>query len=349
MTTTSAPTSVVQFSEAYYNRVLDEHGYTPLTHRQFDFALAGIDPDTLNARYLCHHQGERFARTPRSERVVTTGFGMSGLPHLATVSHVLKMIELQKGGEQCQIVLGDLDAYNGRTRPYEEVRDLAARFAIFVERLGFDTDAGVLRQQDGDLAALQALYLLGRYVDHADFEAAEEDNHAFYAARGVIDPTMTFRRSLSLSLMAADFLTLGQDHDAVLVMLGLDEHRYVRFAQEMVSRLDGDSPLRNDFELTAVYTRMVPGFAGNPKFSKSLPGSAIDVTTPAAEVHRLLAGEPSEPSRSATYQLMCQLPRYDAGQLNELEMQCREGGRGWRHAVGELTEYITDLTRGWPR
>ncbi|MGH4014992.1 MAG: hypothetical protein ACRDSL_13960 [Pseudonocardiaceae bacterium] len=36
---------------------------------------------------------------------------------------------------------------------------------------------------------------------------------------------MTFRRTLSLSLMAADFLALGRHHDAVLVVLGVDEQR----------------------------------------------------------------------------------------------------------------------------
>lgn len=342
-------TAAVTFDEDYYNQVLDTHGYRRLGLRDFDFSLAGLTPDTLNTRYLCHDSGEAFALTPTEKRVVTTGFGMSGVPHLATISHILKMIELQNGGESCQIVLGDLDAYNGKTKPYTEVTELAAQFEEYAVRLGFDPGRGILRTQEGHLPALEAMYLLGRYVDRDDFDHAEEDNHAYYAAQGIVDASMTYRRALSLSLMAADFVALGQDHDAVLVMLGLDEHRYVRFAQQAIKRFDHDSPIRGDFALSAVYTRMVKGFGGHPKFSKSIPGSAIDVNTIPETVHQLLSGEPPEPTESATYQLMCQLPRYDAEQTERLATHCREGGPAWDRAVAGLTDYVLDLTRRWPR
>jgi tryptophanyl-tRNA synthetase len=341
----SAP---VLFSEPYYQQVLTEFGYTPFDLRQFDFTLAGLAPDTLNARYLCHHSGDRYVHVAEERRIVTTGFGMSGLPHLATVSHVLKMIELQRGGERCQIVLGDLDAYNGKIKPYTEVRELADRFREFSLRLGFDAQAGIVRSQEGYLPALEAMYLLGRYVEQPDFDAAEEDNHGYYVERGLVDESMTFRRALSLSLMAADFLALGQDHDAVLVMLGVDEHRYVRFAQQARGRLDEHVPLRSDFALTAAYTRMVRGFGGHPKFSKSIPGSAIDVATPPEEVQCLLAEEPPFPEESATYQLMCQMPRSDAAALIDLHEHCREGGRTWQREVVRFADYVISLIDLWP-
>jgi tryptophanyl-tRNA synthetase len=342
-------TAAVAFNEDYYDQVLHEHGYRRLGLRDFDFSLAGLTPATLNCRYLCHDSGDAFALTPAKKRAVTTGFGMSGVPHLATISHILKMIELQKGGETCQIVLGDLDAYNGKAKPYAEVTELAAQFGEYVKCLGFDDRAGTLRTQEGHLPALEAMYLLGRYVDRDDFDRAEEDNHAYYAARGIVDETMTYRRALSLSLMAADFIALGQDYDAVLVMLGLDEHRYVRFAQQAIKRFDQGAPIRGDFALSAVYTRMVKGFSGHPKFSKSIPGSAIDVDTAPAQVLQLLASEPADPAESATYQLMCQLPRYDAEQTERLAGHCLEGGAAWSRAVSDLTDYILDLTRRWPR
>jgi tryptophanyl-tRNA synthetase len=160
---------------------------------------------------------------------------------------------------------------------------------------------------------------------------------------------MTFRRALSLSLMAADFLALGQDHDAVLVMLGVDEHRYVCFAQQARGRLDKHVPLRPDFMLTAAYTRMVRGFDGQPKFSKSIPGSALDVSTPPEEVRRLLAIEPPIPEESATYQLMCQMPRYDADTLLSLHASCLQAGQAWQRAVGEFADYVIDLIGLWPR
>jgi tryptophanyl-tRNA synthetase len=345
----SSVTDAVLFSESYYRQVLAEFGYTPFDLRQFDFSVAELDADTLNARYLCHHHADQYVDTAPNRRIVTTGFGMSGVPHLATVSHILKMIELQRGGERCQIVLGDLDAYNGKARPYAEVRELAERFREYVLLLGFDPHAGIVRSQEGYLPALEAMYLLGRYVEQADFDAAEEDNHGYYANRGLVDATMTFRRALSLSLMAADFLALGQDHDAVLVMLGVDEHRYVLFAQQGRARLDEHVPLRSGFALTAAYTRMVRGFGGHPKFSKSIPGSAVDVTTSPDEVCRLLAAEPPISEESATYQLMCQMPRYDAHTLRELHAHCREAGPAWQRAVREFSDHVIDLISLWPR
>ncbi|WP_422647456.1 hypothetical protein [Actinoalloteichus caeruleus] len=342
-------TNAVLFSESYYQQVLAEFDYTPFDLKRFDFSVARLDADTLNARYLCHHHGEQYLSAAPERRIVTTGFGMSGTPHLATVSHILKMIELQRGGERCQIVLGDLDAYNGKAKPYTEVRELAERFREYSLRLGFDVVAGIVRSQESYLPALEAMYLLGRYVEQADFDAAEEDNHGYYADLGLVDATMTFRRALSLSLMAADFLALGHDHDAVLVMLGVDEHRYVRFAQQVRERLDEHVPLRGGFALTAAYTRMVRGFGGHPKFSKSIPGSALDVTTAPREVRRLLSGEPNIPEKSATYQLMCQLPRYDGATLLDLHAHCQRADPPWQRAVSEFADHVIDLISLWPR
>lgn len=129
---------------------------------------------------------------------------------------------------------------------------------------------------------------------------------------------MTFRRALIFVVMAADFLALGQGHDAVLVMLGMDEHRYVRFAQQARRCMDEHVPIRSDFALTAAYTRIVKGFSCHSKVSKSIPGSALDVTVPPKDVHRLLARRAPIPAESTTYQLMCQMPRYDTRALMDL-------------------------------
>jgi glycosyltransferase involved in cell wall biosynthesis len=149
-------------------------------------------------------------------------------------------------------------------------------------------------------------------------------------------------------LMAADFIALGQDYDALMVVLGIDEHRYVRFAQEARSRMDGNIPLRAGFTLSAAYTRMNRGFGGHPKFSKSIPGSAIDVTTTSEDLHRLLAEEAPVPEESVAYQLMCQMPRYDADTLLDLHAHCREAGPTWQRAVRGFADYVIGLISLWP-
>jgi hypothetical protein len=180
-------------------------------------------------------------------------------------------------------------------------------------------------------------------------DQAEEDNHAYYAARGLVDPVMTFRRGLSLCLMVGDFVSLGQQYDAVLVALGIDEHRYVRFAKLVRDRIDQASPLCSTFVLAATYTRMVRGFGGHPKFSKSIPGSAVDVTTPADAVRELLLGEPPFPERSATYQLMCELPHYGSEAPHDLRQRCLDGGPVWAREVALLTDYVVALIELWPK
>lgn len=340
----------VLFSEDYYRNIVKDYGYSTFDLMRFDFDLAGLSPEELNLRYLCHHAADRFTAASPTSRVVTTGFGMSGSPHMATASHVMKMVRLQSSGEKCQIVLGDLDAYNGRGRSYEFTSELAERFHLFAQRLGFDDTKGVLRNQRDYGEALTNMYLLGRYTQEADFLTAEEDNHAYYAAHGIVDSTMTFRRRLSLALMASDFVTLGQTHDAVLVLLGVDEHKYVRFAQDVTRRFDDDAPLRRDFTLAALYARLNSGFNGHPKFSKSIPGSGISVETPHDEVLRLVQeDECREPATSPVFQLMHQMTYCSHEELLRIHQDCAENNRRWQTEKGKFADFLIHVKELWPR
>ncbi|MGH3293680.1 MAG: hypothetical protein ACRDP7_17915 [Trebonia sp.] len=95
------PVQPVRFSEDYYQRVVREHGYDAFDLERFTFGLAGLSADELNVRWLCHHRGRDFLAAPQASRVVTTGFGMSGAPHMGTVSQILGITRLQAGGERC--------------------------------------------------------------------------------------------------------------------------------------------------------------------------------------------------------------------------------------------------------
>lgn len=347
MTTATGPGL---FSEEHYRQIIATYGYSPFDMRRFDFPLADLEPAELTARYLCHHRADQYARTPARRRAVTTGFGMSGPPHMATASHLQKMIRLQTAGEHCQIVLGDLDAYNGRNQTLAKAADLADRFAVFAERLGFDSQAGTLRRQSDYTPALHALYLLGRYTNDADFDQCEEDTHDYYAQRGLVDATMTFRRRLSLSLMAADFITLGQDFDAILVVLGVDEHKYVRFAADVATRFDTDTSLRGSFTLASAYTRMNTGFNGHPKFAKSIPGSSIHVQTPDDQIRDLVCSDTErDPHASPVFQLMCQMSYCTPEQLAAIDHDCRTGARAWDTERDRFAEYLVSIKELWPQ
>jgi tryptophanyl-tRNA synthetase len=338
----------VIFSTDYYRRVVEQFGYDTFEMQRFGFALAGLSAAELNLRFLCHFRGDEYLAVPAPARITTTGFGMSGVPHMGTLAQILGIIRLQAGGERCQIVLGDLDAHNGKGRPLGQARELADRFADFCRRLGFDDSKGVVRNQFDDIDCLRNMYLLGFYAGDADFDRAEEDNHGYYAALGIVDDRMTFRRKVSLALMASDFVTLGQRFDAVLVMLGIDEHKYVRFTREIAQRFNADSTLRGGFRLTSVYSRLTSGFAGHPKMSKSIPGSSINVASTPDEIMTRLQGDDARtPEASPTYQLICQTffrPYEDCVALVE---DCAAASPRWQRIKAELADYLIAITELW--
>ncbi len=342
------PAQPVIFSEDYYQHVVREHGYDTFELERFTFDFAGLSADELNVRWLCHHTATGFLATPQPNRIITTGFGMSGVPHMGTVSQIQGITALQSGGERCQIVLGDLDAHNGKGRSLKQTRELADRFGAFCRRMGFNDTTGILRNQFNELDCLRNMYLLGFYADDADFDRAEEDNHDYYATMGIIDDRMTFRRKVSLALMAADFITLGQHSDAVLVMLGIDEHKYVRFAREVAARFGTDTGLRGNFRLASIYSRLATGFEGHPKMSKSIPGSSINVTTTPEEiVARVMGDEARAPEASPSYQLICQMFVRPVEDCLALVDECATASPAWRKAKAELAEYLISITELW--
>jgi tryptophanyl-tRNA synthetase len=65
-------------------------------------------------------------------------------------------------------------------------------------------------------------------------------------------------------------------------MLGFDEHRYAKLAIKVIERMD------LDINVSAIFSRVLPGLNGHPKMSKSLKGSTIDVHTPKEEIKTTL-------------------------------------------------------------
>jgi len=67
---------------------------------------------------------------------------------MGTLSQILKAIRLQQAGIPVQIVLGDLDAYNGKNLQFERTQELVERYHAFILNLGFNaTPPNSLRAQ----------------------------------------------------------------------------------------------------------------------------------------------------------------------------------------------------------
>jgi len=333
-----------------------EFGYSPLEFEHIDFTLGRLTKSDLQRQWLCHINGNDFSESFQNGKraIATTGFGLSGIPHMGTLSQILRAVRMQKSGIPTQIVLGDLDAYNGKNMPIEETQKLADRYRTYILKIGFDESRpNVLRSQYNGLTTLRMSYLLGRFMDDEMFAHVEEDLHEFYSSRGKTDPTMSYRRKLSLNLMVADFLELlsRDDYEAVLVFLGIDEHRYIRFGLETLRRAREEYP--NWFRgkcYAVLYSSIIRGFCGYPKMSKSFPQSGITVDMQYDQIDRLIMhGEEATqyPEINVVYQMISSVSLYNEGEIREAYEECQKQSRRWSLIKSNYAKHLFKLCQLW--
>lgn len=360
----------IQFDRAYYERIMQEFGYNPIEFEQINFTLGDLTADDLQRRWLCHHGAGEFAESLQSpffwnrnwisqaltadNSIVSTGFGLTGTPHVGTLSQILRSITLQKAGIPVNLVLGDLDAYNGKGKPLSETLDLAGRYREFILNLGFNPEPpSILRSQYNDLDVLRTAYLIGHFMDDEMFVKSEEDLHELYSKSGKVDEDMSYRRKLSLNLMTADFINLHlrDGFKNVMVMLGIDEHKYVQFGRETVRRIVASSQLKGfDLELSGIYSAMIKGFNNYPKMSKSFPDSGITVDMSADEINKKIMkgeGRYDKPENNVVYQMMAAASHLTAPELKRNYEACIVGGNDWGKAKKGYVDTLVDICGKW--
>ncbi len=348
----------ITFDRKYYSSIMKEFGYNPLEFEKINFSLGNLKKDDLQRMWLCHHDGNSFARDLEKGKkiIVSTGFGLSGEPHIGTLSQILRSIALQKAGIPVQIVLGDLDAYNGKTIPLKKTLELSKKYRRFILSLGFNKRKGsILREQYGELDVLRTSYIIGHFMDDKMFNEAEEDLHSFYHKRGKVDREMSYRRKLSLNLMIADFMNLCFEHKYrnILVMLGIDEHQYIRFGRETIRRMKESKQFENfDMTLSAIYSPMIKGFFNYPKMSKSFPKSSISVNMNPEQIkHRIIYGEGKydKPENNVVYQMMASVSYYTAEEIKRLYKLCLKGGSDWEKSKKKYAEILIKICSKWEK
>lgn len=344
------------FGPDYYAKVMREFGYSPLEFEQISFSLGAMGIDALQQQWLCHTGVADIVEDCErgGKMIATTGFGLSGVPHIGTLTQILKAIRLQKAGIDVQIVLGDLDAYNGKLIPLEKAMRLSDRYKRFVEELGFDSrPPHLLRSQYDSLSTLRLMYLLGRFMDQDMFNHAEEDLHSFYTERGKVDASMTYRRQLSLNLMIADFLELlatGR-YDSVVVFLGIDEHRYVDFGRQTLTKAAAEFPeWFSGKRYGAFHSGIIRGFNGYPKMSKSFPESSITVDmTPSEILDRIMTGETvtAIPETNVVYQMIASASQYSEEAIEEAHRECMKQSKLWNAIKTEYAKHLHEICQHW--
>ncbi len=335
---------------------MNQLGYNPLELEPISFSLGTLSKEDLQCLWLCHLNGDTFARASHAGRTViaTTGFGMSGVPHAGTLGQILRALRLQQNGIPVQIVLGDLDAYNGRNKEFEYVLKLSNSFRNFILNLGFNPNPpNSLRSQYESLSTLRLAYLIGRYMDDKMFGKTEEDLHEFYLQSGKVDSSMTYRRKLSINLMAADFLelVLEKNFDAVLVMLGIDEHRYAVLGRDVFDRIVTEDPQKYGGKCySAMFSSVMRGFNGYEQMSKSFPNSGITVDMSYDQILELIEnGEivTSSPDTNVIYQLISSVSLYDGAQIKEAYDECVKQSHCWKSLKREYALHLSQLCARW--
>ena len=348
----------VVFDKKYYNSLMKEFSYNPLEFEKINFSLGNLKKDDLQRMWLCHHDGDIFARDLKKGRkiIVSTGFGLSGEPHIGTLSQILRSIALQKAGIPVQIVLGDLDAYNGKNVPLKRTIELAKKYKKFILSLGFNQRKGsIIRALFNELDVLRTSYIIGHFMDERMFNESEEDLHSFYHKRGKVDKGRSYRRKLSLNLMIADFIHLHfkQKYKNVLVMLGVDEHQYIRLGRETIKKMKKSKQFK-DFNMTlsAIYSPMIKGFYNYSKMSKSFPKSSVNVNMKPEEIkNKIIHGEGKydKPENNVVYQMMASISYYNAEEVKRLYDLCLNGGFDWEKAKEDYAEVLIKIYSKWKK
>jgi tryptophanyl-tRNA synthetase len=340
----------IEFGQPYYKQVIERNGYDPALFDGFSADLQSIGREDLEQIFLCH-QGLYEFRDSDKQKAVLTGFGLSGVPHLGTLSQIHRSGLLNRAGYEVEVVLGDLDAYNGKLVPLHETRSLAETYGRFLEASQLlDPRTSHVRNQYDRPEILRAAYLLGRYVSDSLFEKAEEDLHGFYSARGKVDESMTYRRKLSLNLMIADFFHLGQRAPEVLVMLGLDEHQYVRTAQSIGEQVVKDECGLQPVRISSLYTPLIKGLNGYPKMSKSFPDSGITLDMEDDAIEHAVTREKDDyenPSESVIYQIACGIGVREDVKLGDIRAAAEAKGSDWRDIKSLLVGRIATFAGLW--
>lgn len=338
---------MLRFDNEYYDEIIRKHQYNPMEFNPINFGLNKINARDLQCKWLCHFKGDIFAQSllHHDKCIATTGIGLSGIPHLGTLSQILRAIFLQKAGLKVQIVLGDLDSYNARNQPLEVVLERGEKYKEFIKNLGFDDKKGILRTQYNNEEILKTAYLISNVLKDKDFKEAEEDLSELYQTKGIY-PGIEFPVKQAILLMTADFIHLGKKdgYSNILITLGLEEHLYVQIANKVVKRMN------YPFTISSMYSRIIKGFNEYPKMSKSIPESSITVNMKYEQMYNMIIfqeGNYKKPMDSVVYQMMCAVSYYSPEELEELYDVCIENKDKWVQAKQQYVKILYDICSKW--
>lgn len=336
------------FNEDFYLKLIKKYRYNPIDFKKIDFPLNNLNAKKLKRKFLCHHEGDLFVKNLKKgdKSIITTGFGLSGAPHVGSISQIFNIIELQKTGIKTQIVLGDIDSYNARNQELKVARDRVGLYKKFVSKLGYNLSSGVIRDQFSYLKIFRTAFIIAHYLSDSDFVRAEEDISYIYKEQKIYD-NFSFPMKTSLLLMMADFIHLGlvEGYKNIMIILGIEEHKYVLLTKKILKKMG------LKFHICAMYGKIIKGLNGYPKMSKSIEGSSINVLTPPEEYRKLLKDNRDvvrKPEDNVIYQMMEQVSYYSDKEIERIYKFCkRNDQKKWFAEIDVYAKMLDKILGKW--
>jgi tryptophanyl-tRNA synthetase len=251
------------------------------------------DADFLRTRFVGHVNAHRLDEVPSDQSMIVTGYGPTNAPTVGTLSAMLATKQLQDHtGLPATLIVSDLGAWNSRNIDWPTLEHLRDRILRFLTAIGFNGDSTTLRgHQDHDNLVLAGL--IAKLLTEADFRANRESLDELYQNLGL--------RGSMLGIMVdglytiADILgPLREGCTRVLMVAGVEEHYFADLAQLVLTRAAERYPgqlFPPETKAAALFLDVVPGLAGYPKMSKSIPDSAINLGEPLDAIRNKIVGD----------------------------------------------------------
>ncbi len=302
-----------------------KYGYAPVTPQTI---VNDLPAGYLAARFSCHDNLDTFEEVAPEDQVIVTGFGPTNAPTAGTLSVIMKALELQKRlGCEAEIIISDVGAFLSRNKSWTDLSSLTAVFMRFIAKLTAGNDKILIRSHiDKDNLGI-ASFINEHILDTQTFLENKEATELLYEELGLLgskfgiiaDSTYTVADIIKPFFNKNNTSCKIYNKKRVLVIAGPEEHYFPRLAKIALQRLKskfGNTYIDMDTEISALYTRLIPGFSIFPKMSKSIPESGVCLNdNPADIIHKIV--ECSEEDHHCILEMVLQASDWNDLQLSQ--------------------------------
>lgn len=317
------------------------------------------DPTQAVLRQHLGPLARRFSHTDGAEQVLTrndlhvvTGFGPTNAPTAGTLTVMLGAVELQQRLDaSTSVIISELGAWNSRNVPWSQLVTLRNQMLGFLRALGFDETRGVLRSHL-DLGNLVRAGKIARFLSRQDLHDHREELTELYADHGLLGSEVGITADALYTI--ADVLgPVEADADNVLVISGLEEAYFTELARLVLHRqaVAGELSLGWQSTIGALYFRVLPGFGGYPKMSKSIPASSIHLGMPPDLIRtRICSTAPADQIPVlAAIELASGWPEADIAAARDAYTERHQHPAHWRQTQQRYLDTFLDFAERWSR